>query len=308
MADHIEQCSNNFNEPVICQNGYGCHGYEIIENGKRNYRGECRNASTITIFPRLYFEITLIQGDSPFSEDWNHLGLTCSKQNLCNTRQQINKMIKLANDFYPWQYINVTSEMPLTLIVLHTGFVAVQSSSFCLFWVVYNYSLSVIGLMYMAYGCVERYFLIFCRASFNKHLILFHYIPLLFLLIYPCQTYFDYTQIVCAGACYQYEFSLGLFDCFSNVCTPVALSVIATSLLIVRVLIQKRRVNQREIWRRNRKMVVQLASISIMYMIIWIPSVICFVVPLIVPSPLSSQLLSILVLSTLSVYVSGRIT
>ncbi|CAF1287391.1 unnamed protein product [Adineta steineri] len=198
-------------------------------------------------------------------------------------------------------FIQVITELPLTLIVLHTGFVAVQSSSFCLFWVVYNYSLFVIGLMYMAYGCVERYFLIFYRASFNKHLILFHYIPLLFLLIYPpllyfglvviypCQTYFDYTQIVCAGACYQYEFSLGLFDWFTNICTPVVLSVIATALLIVRVLIQKRRVNQREIWRRNRKMVVQLASISIMYMIIWIPSVICFVVPLIVPSPLSSQ-------------------
>ncbi|CAF1287413.1 unnamed protein product [Adineta steineri] len=109
MAGNVEQCSNNFNEPVICQNGYGCHGYEIIENGKRNYRGECRNASTMTIFPRLYFEIMLIQGDSPLSEDWNHLGLTCNKQNLCNTRQQINKMIKLANDFYPWEYINVNS-------------------------------------------------------------------------------------------------------------------------------------------------------------------------------------------------------
>ncbi|CAF1280401.1 unnamed protein product [Adineta steineri] len=88
---------------------YGCHGYEITENGKRNYRGECRNASTMTIFPRLYFEIMLIQGDSSLSQDWNHLGLTCNKQNLCNNLEQINKMIKLANDFYPWEYINVNS-------------------------------------------------------------------------------------------------------------------------------------------------------------------------------------------------------
>ncbi len=47
---------------------------------------------------------------------------------------------------------------------------------------------------------------------------------------------------------------------------------------------------QRDIWRRNRKMVIQLASISIMYIIIWISSVVCFVVPLIVPSPLALEL------------------
>ena len=117
--------------------------------------------------------------------------------------------------------------MPLTLIVLHTGFVAVQSPTFCLFWPVYNFSLLVIGLMYMAYGCVERYFLIFCRVFFNKHLIVLHYGPLVFFLvyppllyfglivIYPCQTNFDYTQSVCGGACYEYEVSL--IRCISGV-------------------------------------------------------------------------------------------
>ncbi len=62
-----------------------------------------------------------------------------------------------------------------------------------------------------------------------------------------------------------------------------------TTVLIVRILFQKRRVGQREIWRRNRKLVAQLASVSIMYIIIWIPNVVCFVVPLIVPCPLASE-------------------
>jgi hypothetical protein len=107
--------------------------------------------------------------------------------------------------------------MPLTLIMLHTGFVAVQSSRFCLFWPVYNYALFVIGLMFMAYGCIERYFLVFHRVFFQKHLILLHYGPLVFFLIYPpllyfgliviypCENDFDYTELVCGGACYQYE-------------------------------------------------------------------------------------------------------
>jgi hypothetical protein len=71
---------------------------------------------------------------------------------------------------------------------------------------------------------------------------------------------------------------------------PVIIGAVATTALIVRVVLQKRRVGQRGIWRRNRKMVVQLASISIMYMIVWIPNVVCFVVPLIVPSPVASEL------------------
>ena len=109
--------------------------------------------------------------------------------------------------------------MPLTLIVLHTGFVGVQSRLFCLFWPVYNYALLVIGLMLMAYGCVERYLLVFSRVFFKRHLILLHYGPLVFLLMYPpllyvgliviysCETAFDHTQFVCGGACYQYEVS-----------------------------------------------------------------------------------------------------
>ncbi len=118
-ASNIEQCSNNQDQPVTCQNGYGCHGVEIIENGKTEYEGECRNASTMTIFPRLYFDITLVQGDPPLpSSDWNHLGFTCNKQNLCNTRQQIKKMVKLANDFYPWELIGLNSSAHV-LIIYH---------------------------------------------------------------------------------------------------------------------------------------------------------------------------------------------
>jgi len=51
--------------------------------------------------------------------------------------------------------------------------------------------------------------------------------------------------------------------------------------LIGRVIVQKRRVGQRAIWQRNRKMVLQLSSISIMYIIVWIPSILCYLIALI---------------------------
>ncbi len=52
-------------------------------------------------------------------------------------------------------------------------------------------------------------------------------------------------------------------------------------MLISRVIVQKRRVGQRAIWQRNRKMVLQLSSISIMYIIVWIPSILCYLIALI---------------------------
>ncbi len=107
--------------------------------------------------------------------------------------------------------------MPLTLILLNTGFVAIQTYEFCLFWPAYNYALGSVNLMLMAYGCIERYFLVFHQGFFKKHLILLHYGPICFFLIYPpllyiglvvlypCENYFDYTQFVCGGPCYQFQ-------------------------------------------------------------------------------------------------------
>ena len=114
-------------------------------------------------------------------------------------------------------FLKTVTEMPFSLVVLYTGYVAEQSSHFCLFWAVYSYALFVIGLMLMAYGCVERYLLIFHRVFLNKHLISLHYGPLVFFSIYPpilyfgliviysCENNFDYTQYVCGGPCYVYE-------------------------------------------------------------------------------------------------------
>lgn len=53
---------------------------------------------------------------------------------------------------------------------------------------------------------------------------------------------------------------------------------------MMRVFLQKRLVNQRRIWYRNRKMVFQLTTVSIMYVIVWIPIVIGFVIPIINPN------------------------
>ncbi|CAF1451115.1 unnamed protein product [Adineta steineri] len=250
-------------------------------------------------------------------------------------------------------FIHVITDMPIALIVLHTGFVPIQTTSFCLYWAVYNYSACVVSLMLMAYGCVERYFLVFHRVFFKKHLILLHYGPIAFciiyptllyigvIIIYPCQNNFDYTKYACGGPCYQFEPGIGLFDWFCDVfgpvivgtvatmiliiriivqkhrvgqraiwqrnrkmpgiglfdwfCDvfgPVIVGTVATMILIIRIIVQKHRVGQRAIWQRNRKMVIQLASLSAMYIAVWTPDIISFVIPIIVPNPLALDLAS----------------
>ncbi|CAF3646485.1 unnamed protein product [Adineta steineri] len=201
-------------------------------------------------------------------------------------------------------FIHVITDMPIALIVLHTGFVPIQTTSFCLYWAVYNYSACVVSLMLMAYGCVERYFLVFHRVFFKKHLILLHYGPIVFcviyptllyigvIIIYPCQNNFDYTKYACGGPCYQFEPGVGLFDWFCDVFGPVIVGTVATMILIIRIIVQKHRVGQRAIWQRNRKMVIQLAALSTMYIAVWIPDIISFVIPIIVPNPLALDLAS----------------
>lgn len=110
---NVQQCIDNREQSTTCQNAFGCHGYEIIENSIPHYEGECINASSLTtrLYPHL--SITLVQGDPTSTEDWNHLGYTCNKRNECNARQHIRQMVRLANDFYPWEYIGINAGIEL---------------------------------------------------------------------------------------------------------------------------------------------------------------------------------------------------
>lgn len=119
--------------------------------------------------------------------------------------------------------LQMTTEMPIILILLRTGFVPIQTPTFCLFWSTYSYALFGVGLALMCYACIERYFLVFHHYFFKQHLILLHYGPLfVFLLypplvyiglivVYPCERYFDYKKFACGGPCFQYEVNANIF-------------------------------------------------------------------------------------------------
>jgi hypothetical protein len=55
-------------------------------------------------------------------------------------------------------------------------------------------------------------------------------------------------------------------------------------------MIQKRRVAQRFVWKRNRRMIIQILSISMLYIIVWSPIIVCFLMVLFASNSIVLQL------------------
>ncbi|CAF1001072.1 unnamed protein product [Rotaria sordida] len=123
--------------------------------------------------------------------------------------------------------------------------------------------------------------------------IVLHNLPLLFCLIYPMLFYFfaivlyscngtqwDYTSNLCGFAhCYLlFDKVLGTFDWAFNNGLPMVVNALANLVLIVRVVRQKRRFQQSLTWRQQRRMTVQLLTISSLYIVAWTP---CLIVALV---------------------------
>ena len=183
--------------------------------------------------------------------------------------------------------MQVTSEMPILLSYLYNGISPHQSDGFCKFWSCQDYSFNVMNLMVMGHVATERYLLVFHHLFLNRHLIILHYLPMIgcvaypvvlyvyLILFYPCTNQFDFTMITCGGPCYFYQATISIFDEFVNLVFPVMVSSVASLALLGRILRQKRRMQQHQMWRKNRRLVVQLLYIVFLHNVVWLPMVIC---------------------------------
>ena len=189
-------------------------------------------------------------------------------------------------------FIFINTELPITLIYSYQGYAPFQTVQFCSFWVAYNYGMYIVGLYLMAFGSIERYFLIFHERSVRRWRRVFHYpfiafciiYPLIFypliVNLYPCEDVFYYDAYVCGGDCYQFLPIVATIDYLTNVFSPAVVVILANAVLLSRVIMQKRAMKVANTWRRNRLMYIQLLSISILYFVVWIPYVIIAVIRL----------------------------
>jgi len=96
-------------------------------------------------------------------------------------------------------------------------------------------------------------------------------------LFYPCDDReWDFTVNVCGNnACYlSGNDVLATFDWLVNASLPIIVIILANIALVIRVIQQKHRRQQAITWSKRRRMTLQLLSISSLYLVIWLPSII----------------------------------
>ncbi|CAF0826784.1 unnamed protein product [Rotaria sordida] len=178
-------------------------------------------------------------------------------------------------------------DIPFYLKFLHSGIVQPSIPFICMLWWFIDLGLYNGFTIIMSWSSFHRYLFIFHDQIFlqGKKRFVFHYLPLIILLLYilifyiyviifpPCKNTFDYILPVCNDyPCYLDNVVLGIWDSVMNSIVPTFVVCISSVTIVIRVHYQKRRlVNQRNQWRRQRKMMIQLISGSILYLIPNIP-------------------------------------
>jgi hypothetical protein len=175
---------------------------------------------------------------------------------------------------YPW----------LLYYYQHEG-VWERSLMFCQIWGYIDWGLYVTQTMLFAWATIERHILIFHDRwlSTKKKRFFIHYLPPIVLLLYcltlyaivyffpTCPNVLDYFYVTCVDACLFDDGTFGVFDTIVDEVLPVFVIIISSIALLLRVLWQKYRMGQPIQWRKQRKMTIQLLSISFLYLILLCP-------------------------------------
>ena len=182
----------------------------------------------------------------------------------------------------------VTLDLPFIISFNHLGYDRFRTLTFCRWWYWLDYTLLIMSLMLTATASVQRHILIFnhhCLRIRRKRW-LFHFIPLIFCLIYPplfytivvffypCVSILDKSSLVCSSPCYTYNYILHYFDWMFNTIFPVVIIVVANIALICRVIcaMEKLHGRQSRTRKRQRKLTLQLLALSSLYVLGWGPS------------------------------------
>ena len=169
----------------------------------------------------------------------------------------------------------------------HTGTLVSATATFCRLWAFIDGAVYVIVAILMAWASIERHILIFHPNWIATKIkcFFFHYLPLIVcclhpvlfysitLFVIPCDVPLDFTVATCnAYNCVTWNPSVGLWDNVLNFILPVLVIVLFSVALLARVLYQRSRAQGRIEWRNYRKMAVQLLSISAIYFIFLLPT------------------------------------
>ena len=183
--------------------------------------------------------------------------------------------------------INQLTDIPWILNYYRLGYVSPPTPGFCLVWTFMDETSFVTTTVLFSWATIERHILIFhdrlMRIKGKR--ILFHYLPMVIILVYclcfniilvffpPCENTFDYSDMLCGDPlCLYYDtYAAGLWDVIVHNIIPIIIIIVCSVALLVRVVRQKHRMRQRIRWGSHRRMTIQVSSISLLYLVIYIP-------------------------------------
>ena len=183
---------------------------------------------------------------------------------------------------------------PFTLNYLRISQVIPSTNTMCLFWNFINSLLTIATFLTMAWGSFERHLLIFYSRLFStrRGRVLFHYIPLfltafiyptvaniIIILLYPCQNHFNMSALFCGYTCALKIPSVAVYARIAHNFVPTFIVVIFTVTLIIRVIKQKRQIQNNQFnWRRYRRMIIQLLALASLFLLLTLPATIVSIV------------------------------
>lgn len=205
---------------------------------------------------------------------------------ICNRKQRHalhnHTLLILISLALVFQLIDVTWYLDF----IQRGITWPQTPARCLVWWLVDLGFYNTAALILAWASIERHILVFHDRwlATNTKRFFVHYCPLISLLTYaiiyytiliffpPCENIFIYELPVCAAMpCHLTHPILGFWEMGVHGCLCTIIIAIANLSLIIRVLIRKRHHNQMFNWKKYRKMIIQLVSISILYLCFNLP-------------------------------------
>lgn len=179
--------------------------------------------------------------------------------------------------------------IPWALNYYRSASVWPATPSFCLTWMFIDEALYITITFLVAWTSIERHILIFHDSwlTTTKKLILLHILPIITILCYclvynfiiiifpPCENTFSYSDDVCGSPlCFYDDKAINFWDVLFHDIIPTVIIIIFSVGLILRVIYKRYSMNRPVNWRKHRKMAIQLLSLSLMYLIIYMPKMI----------------------------------
>jgi len=92
--------------------------------------------------------------------------------------------------------------------------------------------------------------------------------------LHPCEILFDETNLKCPSPCYADNITLYSIDWIVNTISPIVIIILANLGLVIRLVhsMRKIRSQRRLIWKRQKKLTIQLLTFSSLHTIVWTPS------------------------------------